>query len=39
MNGTWVDGRRLEKGVEQALPERSEIGVAEMLTLHFEVKK
>jgi hypothetical protein len=39
MNGTWVDGRRLERGVEHTLPERAEIGVAEALKLHFEVKR
>lgn len=38
-NGTWVDGRRLRKGVEEPLPERAEIGVAEVLTLAFEVRK
>jgi len=38
MNGTWVDGRRLERGVEQALRERAEIRVAEVLTLQFEVR-
>ena len=38
-NGTWLDGRRLARGVEEALPERAEIGVAEVLTLQFEVKR
>ena len=38
-NGTWVDGRRLTRGVEEAVPERAEIGVAEVLTLQFEVKR
>jgi hypothetical protein len=38
-NGTWVNGRRLKKGVEEALPERADIGVAEVLTLAFEAKK
>jgi hypothetical protein len=38
-NGTWVDGRRLTRGVEQMVPERAEIGVAEVLTLQFEVKR
>lgn len=37
-NGTWVDGRRLKKGIEEPLPERAEIGVAEVLTLAFEVR-
>ncbi len=38
-NGTWVNGRRLKKSVEEALPERAEIGVAEVLNLVFEAKK
>jgi hypothetical protein len=38
-NGTWVDGRRLPRGVEEPVPERAEIGVAEVLTLQFEVKR
>jgi hypothetical protein len=38
-NGTWVNGRRLERGVEQALPDRAEIGVAEVLKLAFEASK
>lgn len=38
-NGTWVDGKRLNKGVEQPLPERAEIGVAEVLTLAFQVRQ
>jgi hypothetical protein len=38
-NGTWVDGRRLKKGVEEPLPERVAIGVAEVLTLAFEVRR
>lgn len=37
-NGTWVDGRRLKKGIEEPLPERAEIGVAEVLALAFEVR-
>jgi hypothetical protein len=39
MNGTWVDGRRLPRGVEEVVPDRAEISVAEVLTLRFEVKK
>ena len=39
INGTWLDGRRLKKGAEEALPDRAQIGVAEVLTLSFEVKK
>ncbi len=38
-NGTWVDGKRLKKGVEEPLPERTEIGVAEVMALAFEVRK
>jgi hypothetical protein len=35
-NGTWIDGKRLKRGVEETLPARSEIGVGEVLTLSFE---
>jgi pSer/pThr/pTyr-binding forkhead associated (FHA) protein len=38
-NGTWLDGRRLKKGVEEVLPERAEIKVAEAVTLIFETRK
>lgn len=38
-SGTWVDGKRLRKGVEEVLPNRAEIGVGEVLTLAFEVLK
>jgi hypothetical protein len=38
-NGTWVEGKRLKKGVEEPLPERADIGVAEVLTLAFEVRR
>ena len=38
-NGTWVNGKRLAKGVEQEIPDRAQIGVAEVLTLHFEAKR
>jgi hypothetical protein len=38
-NGTWLDGRRLKKGVEETLPERAEIKVAEAVTLIFETRK
>ena len=38
-NGTWLNGRRLARGVEEALPERAQIGVAEVLTLSLEVKR
>lgn len=38
-NGTWLNGRRLERGVEQRLPERAEIKVADALKLAFEVRR
>jgi hypothetical protein len=38
-NGTWMDGKRLKRGVEEILPPRSEIGVGEVLTLSFEIRK
>jgi FHA domain len=38
-NGTWLDGRRLTRGVEVPLPDRAEIGVAEVLKLQFEAKR
>lgn len=38
-NGTWVDGKRLKNGVEHSLPERADIGVAEVLTLQFTVRR
>jgi len=38
-NGTWLNGRRLERGVEERLPERAEIGVAEVIKLMFEVRR
>ncbi len=38
MNGTWLDGKRLTKGREESLPSKAEIGVAEVITLHFEAK-
>ena len=38
-NGTWINGKRLAKGVEETLPERAEIGIAEVLTLNFEAKR
>ncbi|HKE25709.1 MAG TPA: FHA domain-containing protein [Bryobacteraceae bacterium] len=38
-NGTWVNGRRLERGVEQPLPDRAEIGVADVLKLAFEARR
>jgi hypothetical protein len=38
-NGTWLDGKRLKRDTEQALPERAEIGVGEVLTLLFQVRR
>jgi hypothetical protein len=38
MNGTWLNGKRLTRGVEEQLPVRAQISVAEVITLHFEVK-
>jgi pSer/pThr/pTyr-binding forkhead associated (FHA) protein len=38
-NGTWIDGKRLKKDVEEPLPDRAQIGVGEVLTLAFEVRK
>jgi len=38
MNGTWLNGKRLTRGVEEALPQRADIGIAEVLTLHFEAR-
>jgi len=38
-NGAWVNGRRLKRGAEEPLPDKAEIGVAEVLTLSFEVRR
>src|SRR5579884_1790139 len=38
-NGASVNGRRLRKGVEEQLPDRAEIGVAEVLMLSFEARR
>ena len=38
-NGTWLDGKRLKRDLEQTLPERADIGVAEVLTLLFQVRR
>lgn len=37
-NGTWLDGRRLKKDVEEILPARAEIKVAGVITLMFEAR-
>ncbi|HJT88900.1 MAG TPA: FHA domain-containing protein [Bryobacteraceae bacterium] len=38
-NGTWVNGRRLARGVEEPVPDRAEIGVAEVVKLSFEARR
>jgi hypothetical protein len=38
-NGTWLEGRRLKRDIEQPLAERAEINVADVLTLLFQVRK
>jgi len=38
-NGTWVNRKRLPRDVEQPLPDRAEIGVAEVLNLVFEARR
>lgn len=38
-NGTWLNGRRLARGVEERVPDRAEIGIAEVIRLSFEVRK
>ncbi len=38
-NGTWLNGKRLVRGAEQPLPDRAEIGVAEVLKLSFEARR
>jgi FHA domain-containing protein len=35
-NGTWLNGRKLDRGVEQPVPDRAEIRIAEALQLSFE---
>ncbi len=37
-NGTWLDGRRLKKGVEEPVPLRAEIRIAEVITMVFEAR-
>jgi adenylate cyclase len=37
-NGTWINGKKLRKGIEETLPARAEIGLGEILTLNFEVR-
>ena len=38
-NGTWLNGRRLKRGSEEAVPEKAEIGLAEVLKLSFQARK
>ncbi|HLG98503.1 MAG TPA: FHA domain-containing protein [Bryobacteraceae bacterium] len=38
MNGTWLNGKRLKRGIEEPLPARAEISVAEVITLEFEAR-
>jgi len=38
-NGTWVNGKRLKRNVEEPLPDRAEIAIAEVLKLSFEARK
>jgi len=38
-NGTWLNGKKLSRDVEKPLPDRAEIGVAEVLKLQFEIRR
>ena len=38
-NGTWVNGRKLTRGAEERVSDGAEIGVADALTLYFEVRR
>ncbi|MFN7995694.1 MAG: FHA domain-containing protein [Bryobacteraceae bacterium] len=38
-NGTWLNGRKLRRGIEEPLPDHARIQVAEVITLSFEVRK
>jgi hypothetical protein len=38
-NGTWLNGRRLARDNEAAIPDRAEIGIAEAIKLSFQVRK
>jgi hypothetical protein len=38
-NGTWLNGKRLTRGVEATLPDTAEIRVAEVIKLTFEVRR
>jgi hypothetical protein len=39
VNGTWLEGKRLRKGAEEPVPDRATIGVAQVITLSFEMRK
>lgn len=39
MNGTWLNGKRLPRGVEEPLPAKAQISVAEVITLQFEARQ
>jgi FHA domain len=38
-NGTWLNGRRLKRGVEEVLPDQAQIKVAEVVNLAFEIRR
>jgi hypothetical protein len=38
MNGTWLNGKRLTRGVEETLPGKAQISVAEVIVLQFEAR-
>jgi hypothetical protein len=38
MNGTWLNGKRLARGVEETLPAKAQISVAEVIILQFEAR-
>lgn len=38
-NGTWMEGKRLRKGVAEILPNRANVDVGEVITLSFEARK
>jgi hypothetical protein len=38
MNGTWLNGKRLTRNVEETLPAKAQISVAEVITLQFEAR-
>jgi len=38
-NGTWLNGRKLERGAEEALPDKAEIGLSQVLKLTFQARR